>query len=478
MPTNYKKQVDQLLKKNGIDSTKRSRRETLQLLDSASRKKLVNIYNGCVLERGKSRQGKLCPDGYCTAKVGSAVTRTRYPSAYANINGSRVCKGSNCNLGQTITSVESGKKCNKIADADYVKGLDSTPQKSSTLRRWLQQEKWRNLCQRNPRFKPDRDPCHEKYEPCGTGQGLENPDQYPYCRPFYKADGTTMITAPELTDREIVTMCKLKRQHQRKNKPDKVVNIPKSIQQRIRDSKVDHSIPDPPDKYRRASCREYQRTLRKNRGEDTSPKKTPSKKISDKLRNAIRGKTRRDGGLNKGDLLRELTQVSNVTNLAKYSRKKLERVAAEMFKIAVQPSKKVHTNTKKSRRSSQPSSPDHYLGEYTKVFHPIQKDGFYTVTDSDKPKKKKMVKVRDRDGDEQWVHFGHSDYGDMTIHRDPTRQSNYCKRSGGIKCKGKKCDQTSPNFWSRQALWDCEGGKKSNICQSLTDRIARKQLHC
>jgi len=53
------------------------------------------------------------------------------------------------------------------------------------------------------------------------------------------------------------------------------------------------------------------------------------------------------------------------------------------------------------------------------------------------------------------VRFGHNGYEDFTIHRDRERQKNYCKRSAGITCDGKSCDETSPNYWSRMVLWDC-----------------------
>lgn len=78
---------------------------------------------------------------------------------------------------------------------------------------------------------------------------------------------------------------------------------------------------------------------------------------------------------------------------------------------------------------------------------------------SDKGKKKLIVYVKDPETDSiEVVHFGHRDYEDYTIHRNSDRKNNYCARSAGITCKGNECDITSPNYWSRMALWNCSGG--------------------
>jgi len=55
------------------------------------------------------------------------------------------------------------------------------------------------------------------------------------------------------------------------------------------------------------------------------------------------------------------------------------------------------------------------------------------------------------------IHFGDSNMKDFTQHKDKQRQINYCKRSAGIKAKGKltKNNKESANYYSRKFLWDC-----------------------
>jgi hypothetical protein len=56
------------------------------------------------------------------------------------------------------------------------------------------------------------------------------------------------------------------------------------------------------------------------------------------------------------------------------------------------------------------------------------------------------------------IHFGDSRMKDYTQHKDKQRQINYCKRSAGIRAKGKltKNDKESANYYSRKFLWDCD----------------------
>ena len=56
------------------------------------------------------------------------------------------------------------------------------------------------------------------------------------------------------------------------------------------------------------------------------------------------------------------------------------------------------------------------------------------------------------------IHFGDSNMKDYTQHKDKQRQINYCKRSAGIRAKGKltKNDKESANYYSRKFLWDCD----------------------
>ena len=56
------------------------------------------------------------------------------------------------------------------------------------------------------------------------------------------------------------------------------------------------------------------------------------------------------------------------------------------------------------------------------------------------------------------IHFGDSSMEDFTQHKNKQRQINYCKRSAGIKAKGKltKNNKESANYYSRKFLWDCD----------------------
>ena len=70
-------------------------------------------------------------------------------------------------------------------------------------------------------------------------------------------------------------------------------------------------------------------------------------------------------------------------------------------------------------------------------------------------KNKKLMVLNDND---IIVHFGDKRYEDFTQHKDKKRQENYCKRSAGIRAKGKltKNDKESANYYSRKFLWDCD----------------------
>lgn len=76
----------------------------------------------------------------------------------------------------------------------------------------------------------------------------------------------------------------------------------------------------------------------------------------------------------------------------------------------------------------------------------------YTIHTSNRKNKKLKVKVNGK-----WVHFGHPDYSDFTIHEDEDRRIRYLKRHWNIFDKeGNRVimDKTSPSFWSARILWD------------------------
>jgi len=139
----------------------------------------LQSYNTC-LQTPKDL--KLCKRGYCTAKEKFEV----YPSAYANGYAVKVCKGQIPDYkDQTFNQYQKPKQ-NKQTD----------------LERWFNEE-WVNVCQSGP---------HQGYQICGSGQGLQNPQKYPYCRPLHKLQGTTVKTVNQLSPQTLSKMCQQKRQ--------------------------------------------------------------------------------------------------------------------------------------------------------------------------------------------------------------------------------------------------------------------------
>lgn len=142
-------------------------------------------YRVC-LKKSKERKAKgklsLCPRGYCSAKQRFDV----YPSAYANAFAASVCKGESADYMGVKTKTYQGNK-----------------KHPSDLDRWFN-EKWINVCE-----KGDGPGGHA---PCGSGKGINNPEQYPYCRPYHRLPGTRVTaTAQEMSVAEKKAMCRLKR---------------------------------------------------------------------------------------------------------------------------------------------------------------------------------------------------------------------------------------------------------------------------
>ena len=138
-------------------------------------------YADCLIEAAKRKEKgelKLCPEGYCTAKMKFEV----YPSAYANGYAAQVCKGTQPDLnGNTINHY------GKTVKPD-----------NTELDRWFKEE-WVNVCEPG-------------YPPCGRSKAnLDDSSKYPYCRPKNKLPGTTVKTVSELTLDQINQMCQTKR---------------------------------------------------------------------------------------------------------------------------------------------------------------------------------------------------------------------------------------------------------------------------
>ena len=138
---------------------------------------------------------------------------------------------------------------------------------------------------------------------------------------------------------------------------------------------------------------------------------------------------------------------------------------------------------KKKSEKDKDTSPDMALVDSYNIVKPCIAKGrggktYYKPYLTDRGRHKLGVLVRDKNGRDKEVTFGHRDYQDYTRHRNKGRRSNYCRRSGGIKCRKNKdgiCDQTSANFWSRTGLWNCDG---VDACQSITDPICVRKLRC
>lgn len=151
------------------------------------------------------------PDLWARAKALAKSKFDVYPSAYANGYAVQVCKGTKEDfLGE------------KYPDTTYI-NKNYKKDKVNPLQRWYN-EQWVNVCEKGD--------GPGGYKLCGTGKGINDPQNYPYCRAYYKLPGTTVTTAQELTQEEIDIMCKAKRSKKQgiDGKPTRVLlseNIPK-----------------------------------------------------------------------------------------------------------------------------------------------------------------------------------------------------------------------------------------------------------
>lgn len=180
-------------------------------------------YKKCIIEAEARRQKgslKLCPRGYCTAKTRFQV----YPSAYANGYAVGVCMGNKKDAKNNIES-----------DPVYIQRIANLSKKSdkkeNALNRWYREE-WVNLCEK------DED-GPGGFAVCGSGKGIENPEDYPYCRAYYRKPGTEVVTAQELKEHfpeYIEKMCKEKRSKEQgiDGRPTRI-RLPKYIYDKIRE---------------------------------------------------------------------------------------------------------------------------------------------------------------------------------------------------------------------------------------------------
>lgn len=126
----------------------------------------------------------LCKRGKESAKKKYKV----YPSAYANLYASKVCKGQAKDYNGNIYSNKEYLKRLKTANKSGGKG---------ELDRWVR-EKWVNICDNN--------------KPCGRSKNVSlRRKSYPYCRPSKRISKRTPKTVGELSKSEIDKRCKKKR---------------------------------------------------------------------------------------------------------------------------------------------------------------------------------------------------------------------------------------------------------------------------
>jgi hypothetical protein len=95
-----------------------------------------------------------------------------------------------------------------------------------SLQRWFKEE-WVNVCEKGD--------GPGGFAICGSGEGIDNPEEYPYCRAYHKLPGTTVVTAQELTEEEIEKMCAKKRSLEQgiDGKPTRII-LPKSTRDRVK----------------------------------------------------------------------------------------------------------------------------------------------------------------------------------------------------------------------------------------------------
>ena len=419
----------------------------------------IEHYKACLptaTTRFNSGDIKTCPKGYCTAKAKYEV----YPSAYANGYASSVCQGLKPDFtGETSPNEKYMERINKLRSGEI--------KQKSNMGRWFN-ENWVNVCE--PKV-------NGEYQPCGRHNADLEPSSYPYCRPEKRIDSGTPMTVGEIIEKhgnsELSRLCKLKRSHKQG-----VNGLPYYL-------RTDATIIGDVDKK---VTIDYER-----------------------LTSAVAGKLYKQGGLNLPEFKEQTTQwifdnlddgkitalgkvlgfsgdIKSIKNHLKQdilvdTRKSLEGLTDQLG--ISKPSSKFSNKGNKSRDKKiavdpEDTEPDMDLVDQYNPLKACARNGLYHVSKSTKGKKKLNVDVIDKDGNPVTVHFGHSDYQDFTKHRDTKRRDNYCKRSGGIKCsKGKDgvCDQSSANFWSRSALWDCDVDK-ADLCKSVTDKKCKKHLKC
>lgn len=218
---------EKLLKEGKITCDSKNPKINNKTEDDSNKNLDINKYKKCLDDAQKrfdNNKIKLCPRGYCSAKHKFEV----YPSAYANGYATSVCKG---------TKPDALKKT--MEDNKYMKKLEQRKKtkKNNPLKRWYKEE-WVNICESGD--------GPGGYAVCGSGDGIENLDEYPYCRAYYKLDNTSVVTVEELekylTEEEFKNlkqeMCDKKRSFEQgvDGKPTRI-NLPDWIYEKIKNKR-------------------------------------------------------------------------------------------------------------------------------------------------------------------------------------------------------------------------------------------------
>ena len=396
---------------------------------------------------------KTCPRGYCTAKAKYQV----YPSAYANGYASSVCQGHKPDIDSvTQPNQKYMERINKLQSGEI--------KQKNNMGRWFR-ENWVDVC------KPK---SNNQYQPCGRSKAKLQQKNYPYCRPEIRIDDNTPVTVGEIIDgygeNQLKKLCQQKRSHKQG-----VLGTPLYL----RTDKTSRSRSDKLD---------INRLILATQGKNASNGgfNLPEFRnqiviwIDDNLSTSQINKLATKLGIKKkkGDFLTDFK--SNIINENRNSL--IDLCKALGINKHNSSGRKTSSRKASSKSSSHKSSTSPNM-KLINQYHPIKRcitNNLYKPRKSEKGKKKIEIDVLDKDNQEKTVYFGHKDYQDYTRHQDNNRKKNYCKRSGGIKCNKLDngiCDQTSPNFWSRHMLWNCDNNKK-DICKSVSDKKCREKLKC
>ena len=447
---------------------------------------------------------KTCPRGYCTAKAKYQV----YPSAYANGYASSVCQGDNPDIdGITKPNQKYMERIGKLKSGEI--------KQKTNMGRWFR-ENWVDVC------KPK---INNEYQPCGRSKAKLQQKNYPYCRPEIRIDDNTPVTVGEIIDgygkNQLKTLCQQKRSHKQG-----VSGTPFYLRtdktKRLRDDNLDidrlilaiqsktysnggFNLPE----FRNQIVMWMNHNLTTNQINKLANKlglKTSKTDFLKDFKISIINDDRKSLidlckslGITKNNLSVSSRNASsnnasnhnassnNASNHNASSRKSSSNEASSRKSSSNEASsRKSSSNEASSRKSDRSTTSSNNTSPNMKLinqYHPIKKcitNNLYKPRKSVKGKKKIEIDVLDKDNQEKTVYFGHNDYQDYTRHQDKTRMKNYCKRSGGIRCNKLDngiCDQTSPNFWSRQMLWNCDNNKKE-ICKSISDKTCREKLKC